>query len=140
MARPVTPAPIAASIRRLACRAVVLVASGLPLAAAAQALPDPTRPPAGWGPGESPAVAAPAGPQLQMIVRSPGDTPWALIDGRRVRVGERIDGARLVRLTDTEAVLDDGGTPRRLSLSPGQIRPASSPLPPAKAPSQETRR
>ena len=139
MARPVT-----APLRRLAALAAILAT---PLAVA-QALPDPTRPPAGWGPGESPAIAAPAGARLQMIVRSPGEAPWALIDGQRVRIGERIDGARLIRLTDTEAVLDDSGTTRRLSLSPGLIRPAAPQAAPAvpssaasrNAPSQETRR
>ncbi|HNE17235.1 MAG TPA: hypothetical protein PLL39_14450, partial [Rhodocyclaceae bacterium] len=83
-----------------------------------------------------------------MIVRSPGEAPWALIDGQRVRIGERVDGARLIRLTDTEAVLDDSGTTRHLSLSPGLIRPVAPQAAPAvpssaasrNAPSQETRR
>jgi hypothetical protein len=89
--------------------------------ATAQELPDPMRPPGGWGTPSSLETAtlqlAPG--QLQMIVRTPGEQPWALIDGRRVNLGDRIDGERLVTLTATDAVLKGSDGSRRLSLTPG---------------------
>lgn len=99
----------------------------------AQALPDPTQPPTGWGPGESPDSALLAPARLQMIVHSPGTKPWALLDGRRVDIGDVVDGARLVRLTDTEALFKGPDGTRRLSLAPGVSRqstiPSNTPLP-----------
>lgn len=99
----------------------------------AQALTDPTQPPAGWGPGESPNGAPPAPARLQMIVHSPGAKPWALFDGRRVDIGDQVDGARLVHLTETEALFKGPDGTRRLSLAPGVSRqstiPSNTPLP-----------
>jgi len=107
-----------------ACRWLVLSVV-LPNGATAQELPDPTRPPAGWGATPSPDTATlQKGPgRLQMIVRTPGEQPWALIDGRRVNIGDRIDGERLVTLTATDAVLTGSDGARRLSLTPGMNPP-----------------
>lgn len=102
--------------------------------ATAGELSDPTRPPAGWGASETPGTAAPppAG-HLQMIVRAPGERPWALIDGRRVNIGDQVDGERLVLLSGTEAVFRGTDGSRRLSLTPGVTRV------PRHKPQQETR-
>lgn len=68
-----------------------------------------------------------------MIVRAPGERPWALIDGRRVNIGDQVDGERLVLLSGTEAVFRGTDGSRRLSLTPDVTRV------PRHKPQQETR-
>jgi MSHA biogenesis protein MshK len=96
-------------------------------AAPAQALNDPTRPPASL---YTPAVdpdAAPASkePQLQsvLIARHAGGRHVAVIDGQTVRLGEQFRGARVARMTQHEVVLVNGKERRVLRLFP----PAASP-------------
>jgi len=101
-----------------------LIAGAAALVAAAQGLPDPTRPPASV---LSPAVAgslvaAPqsSGPQLQsvLIARHPGGRHVAVIDGQTVLLGEKYKGAQLTRMTDTEVVLVNGKSRQVLKLYP----------------------
>ena len=90
-----------------------LCALALALApAAAQSLPDPTRPPpeAALTPGETPAAPVSEGPQLQSVLVGEHGREVAVIDGKTVRVGEKIDGALLVRVGKDEAVLQRGAT------------------------------
>jgi hypothetical protein len=105
--------------RRLACLgAAVLLAA--PATAGAEVLIDPTRSPLG-GPGGT-AAAAPAS-RLQMIVRGPGETRTAIIDGVPVRVGDTVrlaaGPARVERITDTSVVLARGPARETLQLLPG---------------------
>jgi len=81
------------------------------------ALEDPTRPP------RVDRIAAPATHSaepllvLQSIIRSPNGNA-AIISGRLVPVGGRIGTARLVRVTEDEAVIQVGGAEKRLALYP----------------------
>ena len=62
---------------------------------------DPTRPPVARfseAPGETASVLAPLGPsRLSAIVFSPEET-FAVVNGRRIQVGDTVDGARVVRI------------------------------------------
>jgi MSHA biogenesis protein MshK len=87
----------------------LLLAAG----AQAQALQDPTRPPA----AAMAAVAGPAaqaqaasGPRLQsiLVAREPGGRHLAVIDGETVRLGEQFQGARVVRIGDDDVELVRG--------------------------------
>lgn len=86
-----------------------------PPAAGAQTLVDPTRPPG--------ALAAPGGevaaggPVLQSVMLSSG-RKLAVISGELVALGGRYGAARLVRLTESEAVLKNGQETTVLRLFP----------------------
>jgi MSHA biogenesis protein MshK len=96
--------------------AILLVALALNVERA-HALEDPTRPP------RAERIAAPATHSaeplliLQSIIRSPNGNA-AIISGRLVPVGGRIGDARLVRVTEDEAVIQIGGAEKRLALYP----------------------
>ncbi len=93
--------------------------------AMAQGLADPTRPPASLATAADSAVAT-GGPVLQSVMLSPG-RKVAMISGQVVALGGRYGTARLVRLTDSEAVLRDGTETIVLSLYPQvEKRPAGS--------------
>ncbi|MCX8003700.1 MAG: MSHA biogenesis protein MshK [Burkholderiaceae bacterium] len=91
-------------------------------AAAAEPLVDPTRPPAGYGAAAAAAPATPAPPRLTMIVRGPDDRYRAVIDGRSVRVGDVVGGARVDRITDHAVVLARDGARTTLELLPEAAR------------------
>lgn len=103
------------------CLVFVLLPAGL---AAAQALADPTRPPADLlllsqqSPG-----AIPAGPALVAIVLS-AERKYAVIDGKVVPLGARHGNARLVQLTPSEATLAEGKERTVLRLLPAIERTA----------------
>lgn len=84
--------------------------------AGAQGLTDPTRPP---GVLSGPAIdgAAGGGPVLQSVMLSPG-RKVAVISGKMVVLGGRYGSARLVKLTESEAVLKDGAETTVLKLFP----------------------
>ena len=93
---------------------LTLAASGL---AAAQALQDPTRPPANM----MAAITGPAaGPQLQTILigRAAGGRHLAVIDGETVRPGDDFHGARVARIADNEVELVRGRERQVLRLVP----------------------
>jgi hypothetical protein len=126
-------APVNTAARR---RLALAVAAGTwPVLAGAEALFDPTRSPLGQ-PGAPAAAgetvpkekAAPA-PRLRLIVRGPGETRTALVDGRSVRVGDTLavggDTARVVSITDTRVVLARGAARETLELLPGAERSVS---------------
>jgi MSHA biogenesis protein MshK len=94
-------------------------------AAPAQALQDPTRPPAALtaGQGASGQPAAPAAerrPQLQsvLIARQPGGRHVAVIDGETLRLGDSFRGARVTRIEQNEVELVRGRTRQVLILNP----------------------
>lgn len=91
----------------------------------AQALQDPTRPPASMmAPVKgAPGSAAPEGPHLQsiLIARTPGGRHVAVIDGETVRLGDSFRGARVERMTQTEVVLSKGGKKQVLKLFPATV-------------------
>jgi MSHA biogenesis protein MshK len=105
------------------CFCVLLAASNL---APAQALQDPTRPPAaltaGQGASGQPAAAAERGPQLPqlqsvLIARQPGGRHVAVIDGETLRLGDSFRGARVARIEQNEVELVRGRTRQVLKLN-----------------------
>ncbi|MBD8529496.1 MULTISPECIES: hypothetical protein [unclassified Massilia] len=93
--------------------------------AGAQALQDPTRPPAalmagqgGAGAGAAPAPAAPRAPQLQSVLigRQPGGRHVAVIDGETLRLGDTYKGARVVRIEQNKVELRRGNARQVLKL------------------------
>lgn len=92
--------------------------------ASAQALQDPTRPPAALMAaqgGAAQAAAAPANraPQLQsvLISRQPGGRHVAVIDGETLRLGDTYKGARVARIEQNEVELVRGRTRQVLTLN-----------------------
>lgn len=101
-------------------RIVLIVAACLAASALAQALPDPTRPPASlYTPAgaAAPGAAAQALPQLQSVLVAQGRRV-AVIDGETYRVGDSYKGKRLASVSDTEVVLVRGKQRQVLRLFP----------------------
>ncbi|MFC5510210.1 hypothetical protein ACFPOU_03595 [Massilia jejuensis] len=106
--------------RSLAC--LLLACAG---AAGAQALHDPTRPPASLAAPQAGAGAAAAGPAAQpaprlqsvLVGRQPGGRSVAVIDGETLRVGELYKGARVTRIGQDEVELRRGGARQVLKLN-----------------------
>ena len=110
------------SLRRWAPALMLAMACASP-AAQAQALPDPTRPPAAlWAPADA-APAAPSRPQLQSVLISnrPGGRRLAVIDGRSVRAGDKVGGAVVVSIGEASVVLRRGKTLETLRLYPQTV-------------------
>lgn len=95
---------------------VACALGGVHAIVAAQALPDPTRPPSMMS-AEQHASATPVGPVLQSILVSPRRAE-AIISGRTVRVGDRVGDAKVVRITETEVHLREGKNLQTLKLFP----------------------
>src|SRR5450830_479190 len=90
--------------------------------ACAQAIDDPTRPPAAlWAPAASDAAPPkPARPQLQSVLISnkPGGRRLAVIDGQIVRQGSKVGSAVVVEIQDTAVVLRRGKSLETFKLYP----------------------
>lgn len=97
------------------CMAASLVCTVQPFAAA-QALVDPTRPPAALVTGESAPASANA-PVLQSVLMSPRRIE-AIINGQTVKVGDKVGDARVVRIKENEVVLRTGKSTQVLKLYP----------------------
>jgi MSHA biogenesis protein MshK len=104
----------ASAARHLAACLALLATGG----AGAQALQDPTRPPAAATPAVSAAGSVAAGPQLQsiLIARAAGGRHVAVIDGETVRLGETFHGAKVARIGENEVELVRGGERQVLRL------------------------
>jgi MSHA biogenesis protein MshK len=87
---------------------------------AAQAIKDPTRPPAGFGAAaETAATAAHAGgPVLQSVMLSPTRRA-AIISGQMVSRGESYGDAVLTEVAEDHVVLNRGGSLQILKMYPG---------------------
>lgn len=104
--------------------AAVIIVCGLALAAAvtmvrAQALPDPTRPPAAI---ESPVPGAaekPAATGLQTIIRSQCGKPAAIIHGEYVALGGKVGDARVMAIGEDSVKLKSAAGIETLKLIPG---------------------
>ena len=109
-------------------RAVVLFALlASATSAGAQALVDPMRP-AGAGDGEV-ATRRAAGPVLEQIVLGDGRS-FAVINGRRVTLGDRVGDARVISIGPDQVTLR-GGTTQVLRMFPRADKKGadSAPLP-----------
>ncbi|SNS82494.1 MSHA biogenesis protein MshK [Noviherbaspirillum humi] len=103
-------------------KAVAALLSMLPLcvAASAEALVDPTRPPAALARARASASsgeAEAAGAGLHSIFYSESRR-FAIIDGRQVMTGDRVGNARIVRIAEDEVVLQEDGRLRSMKLYP----------------------
>lgn len=115
----------AGAARRVAACLLAGALAGLAHGARGEVLIDPTRSPLG-APGPDSAVAPVPATRLQMILRGPGETRTALIDGAAVRVGDTVHlpagAARVEHITDTTVVLARGPARETLYLLPGLAR------------------
>lgn len=101
--------------------ALLLLFSALPVAAWAQVLTDPTRPPMeiGDGSGAASVHAAPAVPKgLLSVIISPSRCA-AIIDGKTIALGEKYGDATIVEITARGVVLQGVRGRRSMELFPG---------------------
>lgn len=109
----------AVTLKMFPARAVAAAALCLAAGAAcAQALQDPTRPPAAATPAAVRPAALAAGPQLQsiLVARQQGGRHVAVIDGETVRPGDTFHGAKVARIGENEVELVRGGERQVLRL------------------------
>jgi MSHA biogenesis protein MshK len=85
----------------------------------ARALEDPTRPPVGFyvRPGSGAGLGE-GGPVLQSVLISDAGR-LAIISGELVAMGGKTPAGRLVKVSETEVVLQQGATRKTLKLYPG---------------------
>ena len=102
--------------------AIVLASFAFVCAAQAAPFADPTRPP-------STSDAAPAGtsdaPRLESVLIAP-DRKIAVINGQQVVVGARIPAGEVVRISETEVVIQGAAGQQTLRLVPEMRQPAAS--------------
>lgn len=88
----------------------------------AQGLVDPTRPPDAPSAGSEPgAIAARAVPQLQSVLVASSGRRVAVIDGRTVRVGDRVGEASVESIGGTIVTLRRGKTLETIRLYPQAV-------------------
>jgi MSHA biogenesis protein MshK len=102
-------------------KAVFLLICSLPVAAWAQVLSDPTRPPLEIGDGSVSTVqhAAPAAARGLLSVIISAERCAAIIDGKTIRLGERYGDAVLVEINAQGVVLQQAQARRTMVLFPG---------------------
>ena len=96
---------------------IVLAASLTWLPVWAQQLRDPTQAPSLLM-QDGAATSASSEPVLQSVFISPTRRA-AIISGQTVKLGEKFNGATLVKITESEVVLRNGGELQTLKLFPG---------------------
>jgi MSHA biogenesis protein MshK len=105
-------------VERLSATVLMLALAGAAGASQAQALADPTRPPAALARHAGTEGAGAAGPRLQSVLIS-GSRKLAVIDGVTVPLGGRFHGATVVAIAETEVKLRYGEGVQTLKLYPG---------------------
>lgn len=86
--------------------------------AAAQGLPDPTRPPQASAAGMPDTTSVGTGPVVQSIILGKNRAE-AIVDGHLVRPGDSVGEAKVARITESEVVLNEHGSLNALKLFPG---------------------
>jgi MSHA biogenesis protein MshK len=106
-----------------------LILLSVATASAAQALGDPTVPPYAYGVAVSASGGAASGPALQSILLSPVRR-LAVIDGRMVRIGDRVGGALVVAIEIDSVKLrrGDGISVMKLLPDVGKDRTRTLPI------------
>lgn len=90
-------------------------------------LSDPTRPPLSVvEPVTTSSEGVPQSNGLQTVIRREGHKPTAVINGAIVELGGKVGDATLVKLSESEAVLEGPGGREILSLTPG-VKKTKSP-------------
>lgn len=108
---------------RVAALTFAILSAAFGIAPAAAALPDPTQPMdfvARPNSGGS-SVMVPAGPVLQSTVISP-ERKAAVINGKRVRVGDKFEGATITAITSYEVRMSRAGRETTLRMLPKLIK------------------
>ena len=103
-------------MKKISVQLAVLIVSCTIMTGAAQGLTDPTRPPGALA-QTAEATGAAGGPVLQSVMLSP-ERKVAVISGEMVVLGGRYGASRLVRLTESEAVLKNGAETTVLRMYP----------------------
>lgn len=88
--------------------------------AQAEVLQDPTAPLAGSGAAASPSKDAGL-PRLQSVILGSGPA-LAVLDGQSYRVGQQVNGFRLVGISADSVVLEKAGKRQTLTLFGSKIR------------------
>ena len=116
------------------CRVLLFCACSLILIdypARAENLPDPTRPPSEFEAAAGGAAVS-SGPMLQTVLISPRHK-IAIINGETVKLGGMYGSARVVKISESGVVLNEGGSFQTLRLYPGvekklpQVKEANAP-------------
>lgn len=116
-------------MRRVAC-AVALLLSAAASARAGEALPDPTRPPAEALPASpTPEAAAPSRLELRAIFHAE-DRRLALLDDRRVGVGDRVGDATVIAIESDRVRLRKAGEIVEIELVSSAFKNARQTAPP----------
>jgi MSHA biogenesis protein MshK len=84
----------------------------------AENLPDPTRPPSEFEPVAAVGATASSGPMLQSVLISPSYKA-AIINGETVTLGGMYGSSRVVKISESGVVLNEGGNLQTLKLFPG---------------------
>jgi MSHA biogenesis protein MshK len=85
----------------------------------AENLPDPTRPPSQVeAPAAGGATVPRSGPLLQSVLISP-QRKIVIISGETVKLGGMYGSARVVKISESGVVLNEGGSLQTLTLFPG---------------------
>jgi MSHA biogenesis protein MshK len=96
-----------------------LLLAATTIAAGAENLPDPTRPPAAVESATPAAGQAPAPTGLQSIIRSNRGKPAAIINGEYVVLGGQVGDARLVKIGEDSVTLKSSSATEIMKLLPG---------------------
>ena len=99
------------------CKMMLLLAALTANAACAETLSDPMRPPVVVAP-QADVNSAPTGPILQSVMISP-QRRAAIIGGQTVTIGGKFGNARVIKISESEVVLESDGKLQTLSLFPG---------------------
>lgn len=125
-------------LRAAAVAALAAVAS----LAGAQALIDPTRPPAAMEPTPASAgagnAAGIAASGFQAVILRQGHKPVAVINGVMVELGGKLNDATLVKLSESEAVLQGPSGKEVLQLTPAAEKLSNVKRKPAKGADKAT--
>lgn len=81
-------------------------------------LGDPTRPPAGFNQQAGSEEAPQAAPMVVNTLFLMGARPYALVDGQVVRVGDRLEAGRVVKINESGVWLKTPTGSRQLELLP----------------------
>ena len=116
--------PVVTRCRNQSAALSCLLAIGMACADGHAQGADPTRPPDALLRPAAASQAAPeaTAPALQLILRPRHRPASALINGKRMSVGQEVDGVRLVALGTAHADVVTADKPARLSLTPDVSR------------------
>jgi len=106
-------------------------AAGVAGHAGAQVLSDPTRPPDAFrvAPGSAPAAPPASQFSSQPVVILSSDRRQVTINGQTVKLGGRIGDAKVIRISDSEVVLQSADSTETIKLYAGVEKKLRKPMP-----------